>query len=281
VNTITAPLKWPGGKRYLAKRIIELMPPHLHYVEPFFGGGAVLLTRDPDDERLWLAPHKGVSEVANDFNQRLWNFWKTLQNPVEFEAFRRIVEMIPFSKQEWKESHDITGAPYGSWLGIRAAVAFFVDCRQSRSGMMDGFTSITRKRTRRQMNGNVSEWLGSVDGLADVHARLRRVLIENMDAIKLIEREDTVGTFFYIDPPYVHSTRASRSLYDHEMTDLDHRRLLAVLRKLKGKAIMSGYDNPLYSNALHDWRRVDIEIANHLAGGAVKGRETEVLWLNY
>ncbi len=46
------PLKWYGGKHYLAKQIIELMPPHLHYVEPYFGGGAVLFARDPNKD--WL-----------------------------------------------------------------------------------------------------------------------------------------------------------------------------------------------------------------------------------
>ena len=37
---LTPPLKWPGGKHYLAKGIIDLMPPHTHYVESYFGGGA-------------------------------------------------------------------------------------------------------------------------------------------------------------------------------------------------------------------------------------------------
>ena len=32
---LSSPLKWHGGKHYLAKKIIELMPPHLHYVEPY------------------------------------------------------------------------------------------------------------------------------------------------------------------------------------------------------------------------------------------------------
>jgi hypothetical protein len=34
-----------------------------------------------------------------------------------------------------------------------------------------GFTAMTRTRTRRERNGNVSEWLSAVDGLTDVHAR--------------------------------------------------------------------------------------------------------------
>ena len=42
-NRLAQPLKWWGGKHYLAKKIIELMPRHLHYVEPYAGGLAVLL----------------------------------------------------------------------------------------------------------------------------------------------------------------------------------------------------------------------------------------------
>ena len=75
------PLKWHGGKYYLASKIVGLMPSHLHYVEPFFGGGAVLLARDPEDDGLWLFPNKGVSEVVNDINGSLINFWRVLQDP--------------------------------------------------------------------------------------------------------------------------------------------------------------------------------------------------------
>jgi DNA adenine methylase len=58
VKTIDPPLKWHGGKHYLAKRIIALMPSHTHYVETHFGGGSVMLAKNPE----------GVSEVANDGN---------------------------------------------------------------------------------------------------------------------------------------------------------------------------------------------------------------------
>jgi DNA adenine methylase len=82
------PLKWHGGKNYLAKRIVELMPRHLHYVEPFLGGGAVLFARDPEDPDLWLAPHKGVSEVVNDIDKRLYNFWQVLRDPELFPVLK-------------------------------------------------------------------------------------------------------------------------------------------------------------------------------------------------
>ena len=66
-----SPLKWFGGKYYLAPEIVKRMPPHVHYVEPFFGGGAVLWAKDP----------QGKSEVVNDIHGRLMNFYRHLQAP--------------------------------------------------------------------------------------------------------------------------------------------------------------------------------------------------------
>src|SRR5262249_9460051 len=152
---------------------------------PFFGGGAVLMAREPDEPGLWLfpkSPQNGVSEVVNDINGRLINFWRVLQDEDAFARFHRTVEAIPMARGEWQKAHSHS---YGQ-DSVADAVAFFVDCRQSRSGMMNGFTSVTRNRTRRRMNGNVSEWLSAVEGLAEVHRRLKRVLIENMPAVELI-----------------------------------------------------------------------------------------------
>ena len=47
------------------------------------------------------------------------------------------------ARQEWEDAHSHV---YGN-DSIADAVAFFVDCRQSRSGMMNTFTSVTRNRT--------------------------------------------------------------------------------------------------------------------------------------
>jgi DNA adenine methylase len=125
------------------------MPPHLHYVEPYFGGGAVLLARVPEEPSLFLLPHKGVSEVVNDVNGRLINFWRVLQDEEKFQHFRRTVEATPLARAEWAKAH---GHVYGQ-DPVADAVAFFVDCRQSLAGRMTSFTPLTRTRTRRQMNG--------------------------------------------------------------------------------------------------------------------------------
>jgi DNA adenine methylase len=273
-------LKFHGGKRYLTRDVLALMPPHRHYVEPFFGSGKVLLGRDPEDRRLWWADtgsDRGVSEVANDINGRLMNFWRVLQQQETFEPFRRTVEAVPLSRTEWETAH---AHEYGK-DPVADAVAFFVDCRQSLAGRMDTFTGITRTRTRRRMNGNASEWIGAVDGLAAVHARLRRVVIENRPALDVIRKEDEPGTLFYCDPPYLHDTRADPNVYAFEMTDRDHAELLDVLRQCKGNVMLSGYPNELYDRVMAGWNRRTVDVANHAAGGKVKARETEVLWWNF
>lgn len=145
--TTRAALKWHGGKVYLASRIIALMPPHMHYVEPYFGGGAVLLAKSPDN----------VSEVVNDIHGELINLWRVLADPVWFAEFHRIIEATPFSQWHWESAARFDPASCTS--AVTRAVAFFVLCRQSLAGRCTSFTGVTKTRLRRRMNNEVSAWL--------------------------------------------------------------------------------------------------------------------------
>jgi DNA adenine methylase len=243
--TIAPPIKYHGGKHYLAKRIVELMPPHTHYVEPFAGGLSVLLAKDPE----------GVSEVVNDVYGDLTVFWRVLADPVWFAEFQRIIQATPFSEWHWQSAHRFDPAACAS--SVTQAVAFFVLARQSHAGRMDGFAALSRNRTRRGMNEQASAWLSAVEGLPEVHARLRRVVILNRDAAAVIRGQDGPKTLFYCDPPYLHETRAVTDAYRHEMTNEDHRNLLAALLECEGRVMLSGYPNGLYDETLKGWSRVD------------------------
>ncbi len=264
-SALIQPLKWHGGKFYLAPKIIALMPAHVHYVEPFFGGGSVLLTKSPD----------GVSEVVNDVHHELTNFWRVLQDETRFEQFRRVIEAIPFSQVEWEDAKQPVDDP------IRRAVNFFVLCRQSRAGKLTSFATLSRNRTRRQMNEQASSWVTAVEGLADVSARLKRVVILCDDAVKVIRSQDGANTLFYLDPPYVHETRVTTADYDHEMSTDQHLALLETVRKCVGKVILSGYPNELYDSRLSDWQTVDIAIDNKASSAKQKPKMVERLWMNF
>ncbi len=276
---MTQPVKWHGGKFYLAERILDRMPRHLNYVEPYAGGLAVLFRRDPVDVRFFLSPHKGVAEVVNDLNGDLVNFYRVLADSTWFAEFARIVEATPFSEYAYQSAarHDAASCT----SAVTNAYAFFVRCRMSLAGRMKSFTGVTKTRLRRGMNNEVSAWLSAVEGLPAVHERLRRVLILNRDACDVIRDYDRDDTVIYCDPPYLKATRAAPDVYAHEMSDEQHRTLLETLKASKAKVLLSGYRCPLYDEMLPDWRREDFDLANNSAGGETKRRMTECLWLNF
>lgn len=272
-QTINPPLKWHGGKHYLAPKIIALMPPHVHYVEAFAGGLSVMLAKNPD----------GVSEVANDLNGWLTNFWKAMGDPDLFATFKRIIDAVPFSQPAFAESMEIVASSQfpEPTDRIRSAVHFFVACRQSMAGRMDSFTPLSRNRTRRGMNEQASAWMTAVEGLPAVAARLKRVVVLNMPAVKCIEQQDSANTLFYLDPPYVPDSRTSPDIYAHEMTIEQHQQLCDAIRCVKGKVMLSGYDNALYRERLCDWNRHEFDLPNNSASGDTKQRKIEVVWCNF
>ncbi len=262
---LTPPLKWHGGKHYLAERIIDLMPSHVHYIEPYYGGGAVLLAKNPT----------GVSEVVNDCHGELTNFWRVLQNDEQFLQFQRIIEAMPFSQHEWTDACNSTGKS-----AVERAVAFFVICRQSRAGQMQNFAPLSKTRTRRAMNEQASAWMTAVEGLPQVAVRLKQVVIYNDDALAVIRREDNSKTLFYCDPPYLHATRTATDVYDFEMTESDHQQLLNLLNEVEGAVLLSGYRSDLYDSMLTApmWERIEFELPNNAASGSVKRRMVECVW---
>lgn len=284
---VSSPIKWHGGKHYLAGRIVALMPPHTHYVEPFAGSLAVLLRKDPE----------GVSEVVNDLNVDLSNFWTVLQNRPLFDAFHRVMEATPFSEQEYDSSREVLGGvtpdiAYYLATGIKderaaesvaRACAFFVLCRQSLAGRMKSFAPLSRSRTRRGMNEQAAAWLSAVEGLPEVHARLRRVVVLNREALGVIRSQDGPGTMTYCDPPYLQETRAAPEVYAHEMSAGQHEELVDTLLKCRGKVLVSMYHHPVYDtlHLKHGWDMVEFNISNHASGARNKRRMVEVLWGNY
>jgi DNA adenine methylase len=97
-----------------------------------------------------------------------------------------------------------------------------------------------------------------------------------------VRREDGPGTLFYCDPPYPHATRTATKVYrEFEMSEADHRELLAMLRACRGKVMLSVYPSALYDEALAGWTQHTFDMRNHANGAKKKGRETEVLWCNF
>lgn len=257
---------WYGGKYSHLDWLLPLLPKTTHYCEPFGGSAAVLLNREP-------AP----VETYNDIDGQVVNFFRVLRD--QKDELIQAIGLTPFSREEF---HIAISNDHEGVSDLERARRFFVRARQVRTGLAQtasvGRWAHCKLTSRAGMAGAVSRWLGSVDHLPEIVQRLLRVQIENDQATDIIQRYDSPETLFYCDPPYPHDSRGDSKAYAYEMTDDEHRQLAGVLRSVKGKVALSGYDCTLMQQLYDDWNCIK---APQKQCHSVKELRQEVLWVNY
>lgn len=261
-------LRYHGGKWMLAPWIIQHLPPHRVYVEPFGGAASVLIRKG-----------RSYAEVYNDLDADVVNLFRVLRDPVSSAQLVQRLELTPFARDEFEQSYLDCADP------IEAARQLIV--RSFMGFGSDGFNREVRTGFRANANKAGStpahDWVTYPDALRLIIDRLRGVVIENRNAIEIMAMQDAEKTLHYVDPPYLPATRSQKTrrsgmryhAYRHEMTMDDHAQLLAFVVTLKGMVVISGYPSALYDGALAGWHRIEREA---LADGARP--RTEVLWIN-
>lgn len=243
-----------GGKHYMLKHLLKYLAPHEKYVEVFGGTAKLLFAKDPSP-----------IEVYNDIDGDFYNFFKVLQDDDLFEKFYKLCICTPYSREIFYECRESLKNEEDNVL---RAWEFFVIARQCFSGRYKS-PSWARCLTQscRNMPLHVSAWISSIEKLQDVHARMMSVMVENIDFRNIIIDIDSSDTLFYLDPPYVKSSRKGNDKYRYDMEDLDHKDLVNILLNIKGKVILSGYRNDIYKE-LEDngWSREEYSITSFAAG---------------
>lgn len=266
--TVTRPaLRYHGGKFRLAPWVLQFFPAHHAYVEPFGGAASVLLQKQ-----------RVSAECYNDRDDRIVSFFRVLRDPEKAAELQRRTALTPYSRAELEWSF---GVPADD---IDAAHRLVV-----RSFMGHGSDSATRtSRTgfrARLTDGRAlpsAEWSTWPDSITTFRERLAGVLLENDDAVRVIDRMDSPTTLIYCDPPYLHSTRSGKSSrcsttngYRFELTDEDHVRLAERLHSATGMVVLSGYPSDLYSALYSGWERHQKRVVADTAAF-----RTECVWLN-
>lgn len=261
-------LRYLGGKYRLAPWIVSHLPPHKTYVEPYGGGGASVLLRKPIAR----------AEVYNDMDTELVNFFTVLRDPDMAERLARLAELTPFSRAEWQAAYEATDD------AVERARRLLVRSFQGFGSCASRIDRITGWRTGQRLESASAarDWAGYPEVIPHLHWRLRRVSLECRPALEVIASYDGPGVLFYVDPPYMHSTRSPKRTrtapsngYAHELNDADHVALLDVLLAVTGYVVLSGYTNELYDERLKGWTRL---VRDTHADGARD--RTEVLWIN-
>lgn len=256
MNKIPRILHYPGSKWSMASWIINHMPEHKTYLEPYFGSGAVFFNKT-----------KSPFETINDLDSSVVNLFKVIRdNP---EELAHSINFTPLSREEYYLSYEFEQGNNE----IEQARRFLVRCWQAigaKTSDRTGWRSLIAS------NGpdTAKEWGKLPDKILKVADRLKQAQIENQPAEKLIDRYKREDVLIYADPPYILETRTKRH-YKHEMTIDDHKQLLKQLDTHPGPVLLSGYDHEIYNDLLTNWRK---ESMNVLAEAGAKRQE--VLWIN-
>ncbi len=263
--TVTSPImRYHGGKFRLAPWIMSFFPDHKTYVEPFGGAAGVLLQKP-----------RSQSEVYNDLDGEIVNVFETLRDPEASARLQELLVLTPYSRSEFEHSYQPTDDPIEQARRtlVRAHMGF------GSAGATKGITGF-RIDSAREYGTASHLWARYPEQIATFCKRLNDVIIENRPAAKVIENHDREDTLFFVDPPYRHDTRDSRSYdaYRHELTDDDHSELLQLLSSAEGMVILSGYDSDQYNDILKGWDKHTKKA--RISAGRGTGTRLECVWLN-
>lgn len=213
------PFRWVGGKRWLAERLVAMLPPdRTRYVEVFFGGGAVFFAKPPEQY-----------EVINDIDDVLVTFFRVVRGRLaELRArfrweLRSRAAFLQYRASDWTALDEVEKA-FRFWYVIHHA-----------------YGGLFRRNQRGECNSPWNPSLGKdvpfseafwdLERLEAVHRRLRHAVIENRDYREVLAAYDGPGTVFYLDPPYGTEYQYGRRF--------DHGELAEVLRGLRGRWLLT------------------------------------------
>ena len=267
------PFRYFGGKVSKLTWILPLLrapDEERRYVEPFCGSSAVALNRNHPKPRLVF---------LNDIDGKVINFYECLRQNTELlteqliftpsheEEHRRALEYL----EGWKYNPDKPDVEAARCFAVRIFQTFGGGFFADRSATWNPYSK-------------VSDEAYAVD-LREIARKIRHFHYHNDDALKIIKKRDKHGTFFYTDPPYLHSTRVAgaREAYANEPDDAWHERFLTLAQKSRGYFAISGYHSDLYDDMLAGWHVHEGTFTSSwkINEGAVFDERVEVLWTNY
>src|SRR5690606_17070958 len=130
------------------------------------------------------------------------------------------------------------------------AVRFFYLNRSAISkGNADAIPKTGWRHSTTSNQNPANGYLTACEMIKDFADRMRGVMIERLDFAAIIEKYDAPDALFYVDPPYI----GREKFYAGGFTLEDHYKLGALLNQVKGKVLLSYYDDPLIAEIYGGW----------------------------
>jgi len=282
---LKAPFPYFGGKKLIASRVWQLLGDPKRYIEPFFGSGAVLLSR-PETK------HDKIYEIVNDKDGFISNVWRSIQlspdetarwcdwpvNHADLNARRRalianearLIENL-CADPEW---HDAKFAGYwiycaSCWIGAGLTSP---DARPK----LAQDTGIHSKRPHLACDTGIHSKSNAHAWIAALAARLKNAKVVCGDWTRVCRGNwqarcaEYCGWFF--DPPYATSGR-DESLYHHDSMTVGKDVEAWCLPRggdPKHRIVIAGYEDEYASLVEAGWR-----VESWIARGCYSGKDTQ------
>lgn len=260
----------------MAKRIVELLPPHTVYAEPFAGSCSVLFAKPIPQ----ITNSNHYREAINDLDEALVTMYRVMQDtPLRF--FRKIKATL-YSQSEHCKARIILNNPT-EHSDLDRAWAYYVKIQQSFAHVLVGGWG----RGVYAENWGDS-WHHRVEMLREQLKRFASVNVSCVDALTFIKQWDSPQTCFYCDPPYMDTDQR----YTCQYTQEQYQALIDTLSNCQGSFVLSHYPTKQVSIP-ESWERYEFSTSLLVSGrgkvGSDKARastsqelgdrkRTEVLW---
>jgi DNA adenine methylase len=229
MTEIHSPFRYPGGKYYARKLIMQYIPTHYAYIEPFAGGASI-----------FFAKPKTKYNLINDADQELVNCYLHIRDHVEaliafLDGLPATKELHRFYKNEFQPQNNLERA--GRWYYLN---------RTSYSGIMNMqncYWGYGDKYSMRPEN-----WGRQLRKCAN---KLQEVEITSSDFETVIDNVPD-NAFLFVDPPYFNADQDK--FYTHSFSHIDHHRLEAALARNQHRIqFLLTYDDAPQIRILYRW----------------------------
>lgn len=224
-----SPFRYPGGKFYARRLILDSIPAHTYYCEPFAGGASIFFAKD-----------KAQFSLLNDLDGEVINTLVQIRDHVE-----PLIGLLT-GISATKELHAFYKNAYQPQNALERAFRWYYLNRTSYSGIMRAencYWGFGEKYSMRPEN-----WPAHLRTVSD---KLQHVKLLAIDFEKVMEKVPD-QSFVFVDPPYYNADQ--QKFYNCTFSFKDHRRLSQCLRRhAKRVRFLLTYDDHPEVRALYTW----------------------------
>ncbi|TAE33255.1 MAG: DNA adenine methylase [Candidatus Kapaibacterium sp.] len=228
-KAINSPFRYAGGKFYARHLILEHIPSHSVYLEPFAGGGSIFFAKNKVRQN-WL----------NDADPELINTYLMIQNNPE-----KLINALS-DEVATKERHAWYKNEFKPQNALEQAVRWYYLNRTSYSGIMNPkncYWGYGDKYSMRPEN-----WGRNI---LRTSQKLQGVQITCLDFETVLEQVED-DAFLFIDPPYFNADQDK--FYSYSFVYDDHIRLSKALKQHQHRIkFLLTYDNSPEIRIMYDW----------------------------